>query len=159
MDEFWPKYKSYNRSNVSSAREIIKNPTPAEEKMRHEILKHRPWWYKFTRQKPLWSFILDFYILLQKNFHFLIEEYIVVNAIIPHYVSYLFSWQLYCSKLSLAIELDWEVHKNNKEYDKERTIFLSEKWISVIRYRNNEVIKNPDKIYKDILDYIKEIEK
>jgi len=59
----------------------------------------------------------------------------------------------------LAIELNGEVHKNNKEYDKERISFLSSKWISVIRYRNNEVIKNIDKVYKDILNYIKEIEK
>lgn len=125
MNEGEIKYKAYNKSNIDSAREMRKNPTPAEEKMRNEILKHRLWGYKFTRQKPIWSFILDFY----------------------------------CAKLSLAIELDGEVHKNNKEYDKERISFLSSKWISVIRYRNNEVIKNIDKVYKDILNYIKEIEK
>jgi len=125
MDENWPKYKSYNRSNISSAREMRKNPTPAEEKMWHEILKHRPWGYKFTRQKPIWSFIVDFY----------------------------------CANLSLAIELDWEVHKKNKEYDKERYCFLSSKWISVIRYRNNDVLNNTDKVYKDILDYIQKIGK
>jgi very-short-patch-repair endonuclease len=125
MDEYWIKYKSYNRSNTPSAREMRKNPTPAEEKMWQDILKHRPWGYKFTRQKPIWSFILDFY----------------------------------CAKLSLAIELDGEVHKKNKEYDKKRTSFLFSKWISVIRYWNNEVIKNTDKVYKDLLDYIRETEK
>ena len=36
------KYKSYNRSNVADARRMRKEPTPAEEKMWHEILKHRP---------------------------------------------------------------------------------------------------------------------
>lgn len=121
MDDIWIKYKEYNRSNIASAREMRKNPTPAEEKMWQEILKYRPWGYKFTRQKPIWSFILDFY----------------------------------CAKLSLAIELDWEVHKKNKEYDKQRTVFLLSKWISVIRYWNNEVIKDIDKVYKDLLDYIK----
>ena len=120
MDEFGPRCKFYNRSNISFAREMRKNPTPAEEKMRHEILKHRPWGYKFTRQKPLWSFIVDFY----------------------------------CAKLSFAIELDWEVHKKNKEYDKERTCFLSSHWVSVVRYWNNEVMKNVDRVYKDILHYI-----
>jgi len=125
MDDFWIKYKEYNRSNTDSAREMRKNSTPAEEKMWQEILKHRPWWYKFTRQKPIWSFIVDFY----------------------------------CAKLSLVIELDGEVHKNNKEYDKQRTSFLSSKWISVIRYWNNDIINNIDNVYKDILNFIKEIEK
>ena len=101
-----------------------KNPTPAEEKMRDEMLRHRPWGYKFTRQKPIWSFILGFY----------------------------------CAKLWLAIELDWEGHKKNKQYDKQRTSFLSSKWVSVIRYRNNDIIKDIDKVYKKLLDYIKGIE-
>ncbi len=121
MNDFWIQYKSYNRSNISSARAMRKNPTPAEEKMWEEILKHRPWWYKFTRQKPLWSFIVDFY----------------------------------CAKLWLAIEIDGEIHKKNKEYDKERTYSLLSQWISVIRYWNSEVIKNPDSVYKDLLKYIK----
>lgn len=124
MDDFWIKYKSYNRSNIDSAREMRKTPTPAEEKMWQEVLRHRPWWYKFTRQKPIWSFILDFY----------------------------------CAKLWLAIELDGEGHKKNREYDKQRTSFLSSKWILVIRYRNNDIIKNIDNAYKELLDYIKEIE-
>lgn len=38
-----------------------KNPTVAEQKMREDILKNRPLWYKFTRQKPIGSFIADFY--------------------------------------------------------------------------------------------------
>ena len=124
MEDFEIKYKEYNRSNIDSAREMRKAPTPAEEKMWQEIIKNRPWGYKFTRQKPIWSFILDFY----------------------------------CAKLWLAIELDWEGHKKNKEYDKQRTSFLSSKWISVIRYRNNDIIHKADKVYKDLLDYIKEKE-
>lgn len=125
MDDLSVKYKEYNRGHNIFAREMRKNPTPAEEKMWQEILKNRPWGYKFTRQKPIWSFILDFY----------------------------------CAKLSLAIELDWEGHNKNKEYDNQRTSFLSSNWISVIRYWNNEVINKTDKVYKDLLDYIKEIEK
>ncbi len=58
----------------------------------------------------------------------------------------------------MAIELDGEGHKKNREYDKQRTSFLSSKWILVIRYRNNDIIKNIDNAYKELLDYIKEIE-
>ena len=42
MDENVGKYKPYNRSNISFAREMRKNLTPAEEKMWQEILKYRP---------------------------------------------------------------------------------------------------------------------
>ncbi len=125
MDDFEIKFKQYNRWNVQSAKEMRNNPTPAEKQMRQEILKNKPLGYKFTRQKPIWSFIVDFY----------------------------------CSKLALVIELDWEIHKKTKKYDAQRTCFLKEQWLSVIRYWNNEALKNPDKIYKDILDIIKEIEK
>ena len=38
-----------------------KNPTKAESKIWYEFLKDRPENYKFTRQKPLNRFILDFY--------------------------------------------------------------------------------------------------
>ena len=42
MDELFIKYKEYNRSNISSSREMRKNSTSAEDKMWKEILKHRP---------------------------------------------------------------------------------------------------------------------
>ena len=35
--------------------------TKAERKIRFEFLKDRPLWYKFLRQKLIWSYILDFY--------------------------------------------------------------------------------------------------
>ena len=38
-----------------------RNPTKAESKIWYEFLKNRPENYKFTRQKPLYRFILDFY--------------------------------------------------------------------------------------------------
>lgn len=38
-----------------------RNPTPAEQKLWEDVLKHRPLGYKFTRQKPLDFFIVDFY--------------------------------------------------------------------------------------------------
>ncbi len=38
-----------------------KNPIKAELKIWYEFLKNRPENYKFTRQKPLSRFILDFY--------------------------------------------------------------------------------------------------
>jgi len=61
MREFVLWYKPYNTGNVLDARRMRNKPTPAEDKMWQEFLRHRPWGYKFTRQKPIGSFILDFY--------------------------------------------------------------------------------------------------
>ncbi len=101
------------------------NPTLAEDMMWDKILKHRPKGYVFTRQKPIWSFIVDFY----------------------------------CAKLSLAIEIDWGIHLQTKQYDEERTCALSEQWVTVIRYRNNEVINDLDWVYRELLDIIRNFEK
>ncbi len=51
---------SYDRSHISYARANRKDPTLWEQVMRN-ILKTKPCWYKFTRQKPLWPYIADFY--------------------------------------------------------------------------------------------------
>ncbi|MFA7717088.1 MAG: endonuclease domain-containing protein [Candidatus Absconditabacterales bacterium] len=98
-------------------------PTPAEEKMREGILKHRPLGYKFTRQKPIGSFIVDFY----------------------------------CAKLSLAIEVDGEIHKKRRQYDRERSNSLSNQGVSIARYRNNDVLTKIDTVYKDLLQFMKKL--
>jgi very-short-patch-repair endonuclease len=41
------------------ARELRRDPTPAERKLWYEFLRYLP--HKFTRQKPLGSFIADFF--------------------------------------------------------------------------------------------------
>jgi len=54
-------YIPYNSSNKQRAKENRLPMTKAERKIRFGILKERPWWYKFIRQKMINSFILDFY--------------------------------------------------------------------------------------------------
>ncbi|MCX6822879.1 MAG: DUF559 domain-containing protein [candidate division SR1 bacterium] len=54
-------YKPYIAGNTLNAKRMRNNPTPAEDKMWQDFLKHRPGGYKFTRQKPIGPFILDFY--------------------------------------------------------------------------------------------------
>jgi methylmalonyl-CoA mutase cobalamin-binding domain/chain len=60
----------------------------------------------------------------------------------------------YCPSESLGIELDGEVHNNvvQKNYDEERTLFLSTFGIKVIRFENKVVFDNTDQV----LDAIKE---
>lgn len=48
----------------------------------------------------------------------------------------------YCPQLRLAIELDGYQHLTNKRYDNERTKFLNNLDIKVIRFWNNEVYEN-----------------
>lgn len=54
----------------------------------------------------------------------------------------------YCDDLKLAIELDGGQHTEEK--DKTRTNFLTENGITVLRYWNNDILKNIDSILEDI---------
>jgi very-short-patch-repair endonuclease len=48
----------------------------------------------------------------------------------------------FCSKANLAIEVDGEVHQFRKEYDLERTEYLTASGIKVLRFTNSEVEKD-----------------
>ena len=56
------KFLPYDKNLVSRARELRKSETETEKKFWSEILKDkRLTLYKFTRQKPIGNFIMDFY--------------------------------------------------------------------------------------------------
>lgn len=48
----------------------------------------------------------------------------------------------YCPKLKLAIEIDGAQHLDHVAYDDERTKFLAQKGVFVLRFGNNEVNSN-----------------
>jgi very-short-patch-repair endonuclease len=48
----------------------------------------------------------------------------------------------YCMELKLAVEVDGEYHKYNKEYDLAREQAIRKIGIDFIRFSNDEVIKN-----------------
>src|SRR5690606_793351 len=54
----------------------------------------------------------------------------------------------YCHELKLVIEVDGEIHlqKENIEYDKMRTSVFNDHGISVIRFTNREILKNPREV-------------
>jgi very-short-patch-repair endonuclease len=55
-------YIPYKRELTKLARENRNNPTPAEKKIWYEVLCRKQFeGYKFTRQKPIADFIVDFY--------------------------------------------------------------------------------------------------
>ncbi len=56
----------------------------------------------------------------------------------------------FCAEKRLAIELDGEQHKSAVEYDQEREDFLKDKDIRTIRFWNNDILNNLDKVLENI---------
>jgi len=61
----------------------------------------------------------------------------------------------YCSKLLLVIEIDWESHADKENYDAIRTHKIHKLWIKVIRYYNEDVLKNIEWVYQDLIEQIR----
>lgn len=60
-------------------------------------------------------------------------------------------------KHQLVIEVDGKVHNDSTqaEHDEERTRFLEERGIRVVRFRNDEVMSNLDEVLKQIVEATK----
>ena len=61
----------------------------------------------------------------------------------------------YCHAVKLVVELDGEIHLQQKEYDKERTSIIEEFGIEVIRFSNLEIIRNIDNVIVQIENRVK----
>ncbi|MBN3036555.1 MAG: endonuclease domain-containing protein [Bacteroidales bacterium] len=62
----------------------------------------------------------------------------------------------YCHKARLVIEIDGGIHlnRNQKEYDKERTYELENFGLKVLRFKNDLVYQDPDKVVNEIGKYL-----
>ena len=62
----------------------------------------------------------------------------------------------YCPSIRLCIELDGGVHNDEKvkQKDEERTVFLKQNRIQVLRFRNEEVEQNIEYVLERIKDFI-----
>lgn len=60
----------------------------------------------------------------------------------------------YCHEKRLVIELDGEIHDTNEQVkrDNERTILMNRLNITVIRFRNEEVLSDSKLVIKKIMD-------
>ena len=65
----------------------------------------------------------------------------------------------YCPSLRLCIELDGEVHDEDivKQKDEERTIFLHQQKINILRFKNKEVETNIEDVLNRIREHINSI--
>ena len=52
----------------------------------------------------------------------------------------------------LVVELDGSQHFEQEEYDSERTAFLESKGYRVLRFYNNDVMKNIEKVLEVIFE-------
>lgn len=61
----------------------------------------------------------------------------------------------YCPSIKLCIEIDWDSHIEQVEYDKIRNEFINTLWIIVIRYNNLDIMNNIGWVMKDLKNKIK----
>jgi len=56
----------------------------------------------------------------------------------------------YCHKSALVVEVDGDIHNFQKEEDTNREKALSELGLRVVRFRNDEILKNLSKVIEKI---------
>jgi len=76
----------------------------------------------------------------------------------PQHPINIFIADFYCHKLKLVVEIDGDIHKEQKEYDEGREHEMEEFGIKTIRFSNKEVESNIDSVIENIALVIKEIE-
>ena len=110
-----------------TARKLRKNMTKAEIRLWSHI-KNKSLWVKFMRQRPIYVYT---------------ENSWLDRFVIPDF---------YCAEKQIIIELDWWIHweKEVLELDREKEKLLAEKWIKVIRFKNQEVYENIFQVLQEI---------
>ena len=98
----------YNEQLIPRAKQLRKDMTKEERRLWYDYLRAYP--VKFSRQKVMGNYIVDFY----------------------------------CAEAKLVIELDGSQHYEPDEAkkDAERTAFLEQYGLRVLRFANNEVNEN-----------------
>lgn len=68
----------------------------------------------------------------------------------------IFIADFYCHKAKLVIEVDGHTHETpeEKEYDENRTVFMRKLGLTVLKFSNGYVIRNPDLVIKQIREYL-----
>lgn len=104
-----------------NAKLLRKNQTPAEKKL-WSYLNENKLGYKFRRQHPIATYIVDFY----------------------------------CHKLKLVIEVDGAYHlsEDQKNQDDIRTSELEQLGLEVVRFSNEEVFSDIEKVINRIKQFM-----
>lgn len=110
-------------------RQLRNNSTYAEKLLWKELKKRNAGGEKFLRQFPI--FVPN--LAGRKTFY--IADF-------------------YCVRHKLVIEVDGTIHLLKKEYDDNRDIVMQEIGFSILRFTNDEVEKNVDRVMEKIMFHI-----
>jgi very-short-patch-repair endonuclease len=111
------------------ARALRKRQTRAEKVMWTLLRNRRFHGYKFLRQYP-----------------------IIVDDTENQKIFYIADF--YCFELKLVVEIDGDIHLNQKEYDKQRDKTMHEMGLQVIRISNDIVLHNYKLALKMLEDFL-----
>ncbi len=111
---------------ISFARELRKNQTPAEVLLWKLLRNRRLLGFKFFRQHPI-----------------VVEKY---NGRTGFYIA-----DFYCAEKKLVIEVDGLIHAFQIDYDKVRDVIMNEFGLTVFRITNDEIERD----VFDVLNKIK----
>jgi very-short-patch-repair endonuclease len=69
----------------------------------------------------------------------------------------IFILDFYCHERKLAIEVDGQIHKKElqREWDENRTFILNEFGIQILRFRNDDVINQTERVINSIKEFTK----
>jgi very-short-patch-repair endonuclease len=92
-------------------------------------------------EKKLWKELRNHKIVNMKfRRHHAIGKYIV---------------DFYCREIKLIVEVDGEIHEYQRDEDTLRQNYLEELEYNVMRFSNEEVISNTEKVMKEIEDFVR----
>ena len=63
----------------------------------------------------------------------------------------------YCHSASLVIEVDGAIHLQRQEYDTHRTQWLNSIGVTVIRFKNEAVLNNPEQVKREIIKALEKL--
>ena len=116
--------------SISFALELRKKQTPTEELMWDKLRNRRLKGFKFLRQHP---------IIVSKQ-----------NGKTKFFIA-----DFYCAEKKIVVELDGGIHALQIEYDKERDNIMKDMGLVVLRFTNEEVVKNVYEVMGKIKEYLK----
>ena len=114
---------------IKLCRDLRKRATPAEKIIWNALRNRKFMGKKFNRQFPI------YYDLLGR------ESFYIAD--------------FYCHEEKLVIEIDGGYHERQKELDKHRTEIINMYGIRVIRFRNEEIEKDLEKVMKKLKNNLK----
>ena len=113
---------------TKTIRSLRRNATPAEAKFWQIVRNRKIAGLRFYRQHPI-EFEMDGY----KRF---------------------FIADFYCKQLKLVVEIDGGIHERQRQYDIYRTFIVEQLGMRVIRFTNNEVRFDIEKVVEKLKEFL-----